>query len=188
MCGATNVLEIGTFTGYATMSLVGGGAGGAGGAGGGGNKCHVTTLEIDSKAADVAAEYINKYGYAADVDIIVNPALESISSLIRKINSGILKPFDFVFVDADKRGYKSYHDILLTSNLLTNNATIVYDNVLFKGLVLNSPCSDKLNYWKRRHQDIADDLHEFNCYINNDERVNVVVLPIRDGLSICKRI
>jgi predicted O-methyltransferase YrrM len=50
-----------------------------------------------------------------------------------------------------------------------------------------SPSQQKLNYWKRRHQDIANTVHEFNMYVNNDSRSSVVLLPLRDGLSIIRK-
>ena len=99
--------------------------------------------------------------------------------------------FDFVFIDADKRQYRAYHDFLLGSDMLTDDAVILADNVLFKGLVLNSGGrggDKKLNYWAKRHQDIADELHSYNEYVITDTRVEAVLVPLRDGLTLIRRV
>ena len=82
---------------------------------------------------------------------------------------------------------------LLSGGLLTDDAVIIADNVLFKGLVLNSSEEGKrnrkkLNHWAARHQDIADDLHDFNVWVNGDCRVEATLVPLRDGLTIIRRV
>jgi caffeoyl-CoA O-methyltransferase len=126
MTGSRNILEIGTFCGYGTLSL----AEGLPTEGG-----NLTSLEIDPDAAAVAITHIKQSTKLSfKIKVIIAPAMETLKALAAKDGD----PFDFVFIDADKRSYRAYHDYLLSSNLLTPNATILVDNVLFKGLVLNS--------------------------------------------------
>jgi predicted O-methyltransferase YrrM len=160
--------------------------------------------------------------------------MDTLHQLQSNIINGTMVPFDFVFLDADKRCYKQYYDYLISNSILKSGGVILADNVLFKGLVINSsvscttttatatatatttnttltnnndtvetnnmtttttttkkktpsPSQQKLNYWKRRHQDIANTVHEFNIYVNADSRSSVVLLPLRDGLSIIRK-
>ena len=105
------------------------------------------------------------------------------------------EPFDLVFIDADKRGYRAYYDLLLTSGLLRPGALLLADNVLFKGKVLNSEQratgkagGKELNHWQKRHQEIADDLHAFNAHVNKDPRNEALLPPLRDGLTLIRRL
>jgi caffeoyl-CoA O-methyltransferase len=98
------------------------------------------------------------------------------------------------FIHGVRDRYKAYYDLLLSSsNLLGKGGVMLADNVLFKGLVLNSerknpPGGKKLNHWKQRWQAIADDLHTFNAYVNRDPRTEVVLLPVRDGLTLIRKV
>jgi caffeoyl-CoA O-methyltransferase len=150
------------------------------------------------------------------VDLRLGPAMEELKAMASKNRSnkkgsgggggddvdarqggGGSGPFEFVFIDADKRSYKQYYDFLLDPKnlLLAPGALLIADNVLFKGLVLNSEpaakaaaakAKKKRNYWQRRHQDIADALHEFNEYAKRDPRTEAVLLPLRDGLTMLR--
>ncbi|GMI60253.1 hypothetical protein ScalyP_jg2515 [Parmales sp. scaly parma] len=183
---AKKILEIGTFCGYATLSLAESGA-------------SVTTLEIDEEAAKVASAHFAMSAYKDKITLHLGPAMDTLKSLTTATDGkSDQEPFDMVFLDADKRAYRSYIDFLLSSNLLSCDCLIICDNVLFKGLVLNSTITGKkklgkklgkkkLNYWAGRHQEIADELHAFNEYVNNDKRVDVVLVPLRDGLTLMKR-
>jgi caffeoyl-CoA O-methyltransferase len=154
------------------------------------------------------------------VELVVGPAMDTLSQLAWGRGNNAAKmashrggPFDLVFLDADKKNYRAYYDLLLdpTSRLLAPGALLLCDNVLFKGLVLNSkddegwcepansnhhhhqkkkkkPTEKKLNYWKQRHQDIADSLHRFNVYVAQDKRTEAVLVPLRDGLTVIRKI
>lgn len=260
---STRVLEIGTFTGYATQCLVEGVNGvllRCNRNSSNGNSSHhddsndekkgiVVTCEIDNEAADIAQEYFTKQQQQSSsslsecsngngngnsniinsentttIELIRGPAIETLRQLQSDINNRTSEPFDFVFLDADKRCYIQYYEYLMSNSILKVGGVILADNVLFKGLVINNVSSNnvttttttttkckaeaetnmtttkkgktsppppqqqqKLNYWKRRHQDIANTVHEFNIYVNADCRSSVVLLPLRDGLSIIRK-
>jgi caffeoyl-CoA O-methyltransferase len=225
---AKKILEIGTFCGYSALCMAEGLAGcvpvtaprggcGTPGMGTAGERSSILTLEIDPEAAAVARKYFAQSSAIyplgpVTVELVVGPAMDTLSQLAwghkaaKVINRG---PFDLVFLDADKKNYRAYYDLLLdpTSNLLAPGALLLCDNVLFKGLVLNSkddegcepannsrnnkkkkPTEKKLNYWKQRHQDIADSLHCFNAYVAQDKRTEAVLVPLRDGLTVIRKI
>lgn len=161
----------------------------------------VTSCEIDDEAATMAQTYFDQSNFGNIIELRRGPAMDTLRQLRTDIDEDRRVPYDMVFLDADKRSYREYYDYLIGSRLLKVGGVILADNVLFKGLVTNSPGysggggngavaqQDKkpLNYWKRRHQDIADALHEFNEYVNKDDRSSVVLLPLRDGLSIIRK-
>ncbi len=114
--GARQVLEIGTFTGYAAMSMAAGLAPGG----------RVDTCEIDESRAEFARRYIERSPYAEQITVHVGPALETIARLDGE--------FDFVFIDADKGGYIGYYEAVLPR--LSDRALIAADNTLSSGRVL----------------------------------------------------
>jgi predicted O-methyltransferase YrrM len=150
------VLELGTFTGYSALSMAGSLPPGG----------QVITCDISEKHVAMARQNIAASPYADLIEIKVGPALESIAAL-----SG---PFDMVFIDADKVSYLAYYEALLPK--LAPNGVIVVDNVLWSGRLL----------------DDADDsaptqaLREFNDHVAGDDRVEVVMLTVRDGVSLIR--
>lgn len=213
LTGSTRILELGTFTGYATQCLAEGVMEYVGGKiegttttittkkKGVGAGPVVTSCEIDDEAATMAQTYFDQSKYGNIIELRRGPAMDTLRQLRTDIDEGRRVPYDMVFLDADKRSYREYYDYIIGSRLLKVGGVILADNVLFKGLVTNSPGfsggggngavvqqeKKPLNYWKRRHQDIADALHEFNDYVNKDDRSSVVLLPLRDGLSIIRK-
>jgi len=185
-----------------------------------GGRTTFVTLEIDPVAAKIAADFFTQSEHCdypgagpgnehsgVFVDLRVGPAMDSLKGLALKSHRGQTSyggaesssgSFDVVFIDADKRSYREYYDFLLDpkNRLLAPGALIMADNVLFKGLVLNSEPAAKAvafaakkkkpNYWQRRHQDIADALHEFNAYAASDSRTEAVLLPLRDGVTLLR--
>lgn len=150
------VLEIGTFTGYSALSMAGSLPPGG----------RIITCDISEEHAAMARRNFAASPYADRIEIKVGPALESIEAL-----DG---PFDFVFIDADKGGYLSYYEALLPK--LAPEGVIVADNVLWSGRLL----------------DDGDDsgatqaIREFNDHVAADERVDVVMLTVRDGVSLIR--
>jgi len=122
---------------------------------------------------------------------LVTDALASLESLAHG-TSGDVAPFDIVFVDADKNRLFEYVDICLSSDCLKSGGLILVDNVLWKGLVLGSSSSDFSlsddDSRNRRSRKLANAMHTFNKRIIEDPRVEVLVLPIRDGLSVIRKI
>ena len=126
----------------------------------------VITCELDDARAEFAQRHIDASPYADRIEIRVGPALETIGSL-----DG---PFDLVFIDADKGGYPDYYEATLP--LLSERGLIVIDNTLYGGDALN-PESDN-----------ARAIAGLNDRLAADERVNCVLLPVRDGVTLVRRV
>ncbi len=157
LCGAQNAIEIGTFTGYATLWMAG--ALPAGG--------RLHTLELDPQIASRAGGYFAEWE-GENITQHVGKAAAILQSL--------KGPFDFAFVDADKKGYENYIDLLLPK--MPPGGLIAADNVLFKEEVLLP---------ENEQGAIALSLHRFNEKVAADPRLEVVMLPLRDGLSLLRK-
>jgi caffeoyl-CoA O-methyltransferase len=155
--GARSVLEIGMFTGYSALSMAEGLPAGG----------KVTTLDIDAKCIQFAKRYFEKSEYGNKIEVIEGPALESLKSL-----SG---PFDLVFIDADKPNYLNYYEAVLPK--LKQGGVILVDNVLWSGNVLEPDRADEN----------SKAIIEFNNKIAVDERVDRVLLTIRDGVFMLRK-
>lgn len=153
------ILEIGTFTGYATIwmaqSLDEG------------NKLY--TIDVNEELEDMTRRYFTEAGLQDRIDYRIGNALEVIPTLN--------VTFDMVFIDADKTNYQQYYDLVFDK--VSANGLIIADNVLWKGKVADTePQKDKRTAIIR----------EFNRYVHNDIRVENVLLPIRDGLMIARKL
>ena len=150
------VLEIGTFTGYSALCLAEGLPADG----------HVDTIEIDDELEDFIRENIRQSPYAERITLHIGDALSIIPQL-----DGM---FDFVFIDADKRAYRDYYELVLPK--VPAGGFILADNTLWDGKVLlpNPPTGD--------HQTI--EIKKFNDFVAQDERVEKVILPLRDGLTL----
>ena len=156
-----NCLEIGTFTGFSalTMAL----ALPKGG--------RITTLDHDEKIVHVAKNFFKKGNLDNMIETVISPALETLKKFLREE-----KKFDLIFIDADKGNYKNYYELSL--NLINEKALIIFDNVLWHGDVFKKTVTDKQ----------TNIMREFNKYIKNDNRVEKVILPLGDGLTICRKV
>ena len=150
------VLELGTFTGYSALSMAGSLPPGG----------RIITCDISEEHVAMARRNFAASPHADRIEVRVGPALDSIASL-----DG---PFDFVFIDADKVGYLSYYEALLPK--LAADGVIVVDNVLWSGRLLDS--SDDSAGTRA--------IREFNDHVAADERVEVVMLTVRDGVSLIR--
>ena len=155
--GAKRILEIGTYTGYSAMSMAE--ALPADGT--------LISCEINDRHAAKAREHIATSPDAAKIEVRVGPAIETIASL-----EGT---FDMVFIDADKTGYRAYYDAVVPR--LSERGFICIDNVLWSMAVADPSVNDAST--------VA--LRELNDYIANDPRVECVMVPIRDGVTIARR-
>jgi len=111
--------------------------------------------------------------------------IENALNLLLKLD----KPFDLIFIDADKKNYIHYYNTILSKNLLKEDGLMVIDNVLFKGLVTQFNENKKENGKEEQSShliSIAKLIHEFNQYIAQDQRTEKVLLTIRDGLTLLK--
>jgi caffeoyl-CoA O-methyltransferase len=151
------VLEIGTFTGYSALSMAESLPPGG----------RIVTCDISEEHVAIARRHIAESPFADRIEIKVGPALESIAAL-----EG---PFDLVFIDADKENYLAYYEAVLPK--LAPDGVIAADNVLWSGRLLD----------ENDTSEATQALREFNDRIVADERVEVVMLTVRDGLSLIRR-
>jgi caffeoyl-CoA O-methyltransferase len=154
---ARRVLELGTYSGYSSLSMAAGLAEGG----------HVDTCEVDEKHAEVARRYIGRSRYADRITVHLGPALETIERLGGE--------FDFVFIDADKQNYGAYYEALLPR--LAPHGLMAIDNTLWSGRVLDE--SDDSEDTRA--------IRELNDRIAADERVVAVQLTVRDGVTMIRR-
>ena len=156
--GARSILEIGTYTGYSALAMAEALP----------DDGRITTLEVDERHAELARSHIAASPHAGQVEVVVGPALESLGEL-----EG---PFDMVFIDADKPSYARYYEAVLP--LLSERGFICVDNVLWSGRVLDDTATDER----------TAALRDFNELVANDDRVECVIVPIRDGVTIIRPI
>ncbi len=156
-----NILEIGTFTGYSALSmgLVTPEDG------------SITCLDINKETSEVAKSFFKKANLDKKIKIILGPAMNSLKKLKED-----KKIFDMIFIDADKENYKNYYDLSL--GLLKKNGFILIDNVLWHGDVVDSNKNDQL----------TNIIREFNSFIKKDDRIEKTILPLGDGITICRKI
>lgn len=153
------ILEIGTFTGYSAIAL----AKGLDKAG------KLYTLEVNEEMDSFASKYINEAGMSDKIELIMGNALDVIPDLPDE--------FDMVFIDADKEQYVDYYELALLK--LKKGGFLLADNVLWSGKVLeNDEKSDKE----------TKGIKTFNEYVKNDNRVEQVMLTVRDGLMLIRKL
>ncbi len=152
-----NSLEIGTYTGYSAICI----AEGLTDAG------NIDTIDKNEELVDLQNKYFEKSGYRSKISQHVGSALEIIPTLNKK--------FDLVFIDADKSNYSNYFHLIIDK--MNKGGVILSDNVLWSGKVV-----EKLD---PKDQDTKA-LLEYNRLLNTDSRVETVLLPIRDGLTISR--
>ena len=152
-----NVLEIGTYTGYSALSIAEGLA----------NKGTIHTIDKNEELFSLQEKYFEKSGLKNQIHQYVGNALEIIPTIEEK--------FDLVFIDADKSNYINYFHLIIDK--VNSGGIILSDNVLWSGKVV-----EELN-----PKDIDTKvLLEYNELLNSDDRLETVLLPIRDGLTISR--
>lgn len=155
---ASNALEIGTFTGLSAMFI----AEGLGEAGA------LTCLDIDPVATAVARRHWDASGIGDRIELIVGPATDSLEELSDR-------RFDLVFIDADKPGYVGYFDAVLP--MVESGGLIVADNTLYQGKVVDESDDHRTS--------VA--LREFNAHVARHPGVEVVMLPVFDGITLIRK-
>jgi predicted O-methyltransferase YrrM len=153
------ILEIGTFTGYSALCLARGLA----------ENGILHTIEINDELEHIFSKYFNESPYSQKIKYHIGDA--------REILPKLKATFDIVFLDGDKRQYTEYYNILMDNGLVKSGSYILADNVLWSGKVIEDvKQSDKQTL----------NILEFNNLIRNDNRVENVILPIRDGMNIIR--
>ena len=152
-----NVLEIGTFTGLSALSISLALP----------NDGKLIALDKNEETNKVALSFFKKANQDHKIETIIKPALESLDEL--KNNK-----FDMVFIDADKMNYKEYYERSL--KLVDKGGLIIIDNVLWHGEVADKDNLDKYTV----------NIREFNSYVSNDKRVEQIIVPLGDGMTVCR--
>lgn len=152
------ILEIGTYTGYSALCLAEGLS----------EDGKLITIDINEELESKVRAYFKASPFAHQIELIIGKALEVIPTLNEK--------WDLVFIDADKQNYPAYYELVLP--LVKVGGYIISDNVLWSGKVADESHQDKDTVL----------LRQFNQKIHQDERVENLLLPIRDGLMIARKI
>jgi len=152
-----NILEIGTYTGYSAICIAEGLQ----------EHASIDTIDKNEELADLQNKYFEKSGFRNKIIQHVGLALEIIPTIHKK--------FDLVFIDADKSNYSNYFHLIIDK--MNKGGVILSDNVLWSGKVV-----EKLD---PKDQDTKA-LLEYNKLLNTDKRIETVLLPIRDGLTISR--
>ena len=155
--GARRVLELGTYSGYSSLSMAAALP----------PDGRIDTCEVDERHAEVARRYIARSPYADRITVHLGPALETIARLEGE--------FDLVFIDADKPNYVNYYEAVLPR--LSPRGLIVADNTLWSGRVVNPEPDDAS----------TEAIAAFNDRVRQDERVVCVQLTVRDGVTLIRR-
>ena len=152
------ILEIGTYTGYSALCLAEGLT----------PNGKLVTIDINEELSARVRGYFAESTYAKQIDYLIGDAMELIPALNEK--------WDIVFIDADKHNYINYYHLVFP--MVNVGGFIIADNVLWSGKVINSSHNDKDTQL----------LREYNRLNHEDERVEEVLLPIRDGLMVSRKI
>ena len=152
-----NVLEIGTFTGLSALSIALALP----------DDGKLTALDKNEGTNKIALDFFKKAHQDQKIKTIVKPALDSLEELKNQ-------KFDMVFIDADKMNYKQYYERSLS--LLNKGGLIIVDNVLWHGEVADEDNLDKFTI----------NIRDFNTYVANDKRVEQIIVPLGDGMTVCR--
>jgi len=152
-----NVLEIGTFTGLSALSISLALP----------EDGKLIALDKNEKTNELALKFFKKAKQDHKIKTIVKPALETLEELNKN-------EFDMIFIDADKMNYKQYYEKSL--ELIKKGGLIIIDNVLWHGEVADEKNNDKFTI----------NIREFNKLVNEDSRVEQIIMPLGDGMTICR--
>ena len=151
------VLEIGTFTGLSALSIALALP----------DDGKLVALDKDKETNKIAVSFFKKANQDNKIQTIVKPALDSLEELKNS-------KFDMVFIDADKMNYKEYYE--KSMKLLDKGGLIIVDNVLWHGEVADEDNLDKFTI----------NIRDFNTYVANDKRVEQIIVPLGDGMTVCR--
>ena len=157
MVNPSQILEIGTFTGYSCICLAGGLK----------ENGIIHTIDINEELSDMVKKYIKEAGVEKKVKTYVGNALTIIPT--------IKETFDIVFIDADKKNYLKYYDLVFDK--VRKGGYIIADNVLWSGKVIEPKADEDTKA-----------IMAYNDKVTNDARVENVLVPIRDGIMIARKL
>ena len=152
-----NVLEIGTFTGLSALSISLALP----------EDGKLIALDKNEDTNKIAIDFFKKADQNHKIQTIINPALDTLEELSNQ-------KFDMVFIDADKMNYKKYYEKSL--GLINQGGLIIIDNVLWHGEVVDEKNDDKFTI----------NIREFNKFVSEDKRVEQIIIPLGDGMTVCR--
>ena len=152
-------VEVGTFTGYSALCIARGLA----------PSGRLLCCDVSEEWTSIGRKYWERAGVADRIDLRIGPAVDTLRALPPD------EPIDFAFIDADKPNYSAYFDEIVAR--LRPNGVVLVDNVLWSGNVVNAGTND----------DNTVAIRAFNDKVAADDRVDVVMLPIADGLTLCRK-
>ena len=156
-----NILEIGTFTGLSTLTMALAIK----------EDSFITALDKNEETSKIAKNFFYKANVGDKIKILVNNANASLEEIVES-----KKYFDLIFIDADKENYINYFQKSLS--IINKSGVIIIDNVLWYGDVADSNKKDRLTV----------KIREFNSFVKNNKIVESLILPIGDGLSVCRKL
>ena len=157
LTGAKRCIEIGTYTGYSALAVALALP----------KDGTIVCCDISEEFTRVGKPFWKKAGVEKKIDLRIGPALETLKTL--------KGPIDFVFIDADKGNYLNYYERCL--KLLRRGGLMAVDNVLWSGEVANAAAKD----------DLTVALRKFNDFVHRDERVDLVMLSVGDGVTLARK-
>ena len=152
-----NVLEIGTFTGLSALSISLALP----------EDGKLVVLDKNEETSKIAQNFFKKANQGHKITTIIKPAFESLNDIKNQ-------KFDMVFIDADKMNYKKYYEKSL--ELLSKGGLVIIDNVLWHGEVADEKNNDKFTI----------NIREFNKFVSEDKRVEQIIIPLGDGMTVCR--
>ena len=162
LMGARRALEIGTFTGYSALCIASALPEGG----------ELVACDISAEWVDIGRPYWKEAGVAEKIEVRLNPAVDTQRELL---DDGQAGSFDFVYIDADKENYVAYYENSL--ELLRAGGLIAVDNTLWSGKVADPDVDDET----------TEAIRQFNRHVADDERVDVSLVPIGDGLTLARK-
>ena len=163
--GAKRILELGTFTGFSAICLASGLP----------EDGHLDTLELNDELEDLILEGFERAGMEERISLLIGDCKETLKGLRQEV-ADASKLYDIVYMDANKREYCEYYDLVF--DMVRPGGLILADNVLWDGKV----CMDPLPQDKQTLS-----IAQFNDMVSSDPRVETVILPLRDGLNIIRK-
>jgi caffeoyl-CoA O-methyltransferase len=159
---ARRCIEVGTFTGYSSLAIAlalpPDGS--------------IIACDVNPETTAIARRFWKEAGIEKKVQLRLQPALQTLDELLAKDGENL---FDFAFIDADKESYRAYYEKLL--QLIRPGGLIAVDNTLWGGQVANP----------RDNERATVELRAFNDYVHRDERVDLALVPIGDGLTLLRK-
>ena len=160
LSGARSAVEVGTFTGYSALAIARGLP----------PDGHLLCCEVNEEWTSIGRKHWRRAGVDHKINLVIAPALETLRSLPADA------AFDFAFIDADKQNYLVYYEEILRH--MPVGGLIAADNVLWMGMVADPNARDE----------DTEAIRRFNDFVVGDERVEVVMLPVSDGISLIRKV